>query len=243
MHVFIAFVIGITMITGFFPERNTPKDEYVYSAGPDGTIPVVARIEPASSLIRKNIITQQYDYSCGSAALSTLLNYGFGEDLTEKQVISGMLEFGNTEAIKKRRAFSLLDMKQFVRALGYKGTGFRAGMEDLRSLKKPCIVPVSFYNYRHFIIIKGVHKGRVFVADPMQGNISFMEKDFEKLWYKNILFLVENGGTHDFMALKLKDEDLRIIDEKMAREMIFYSPGQNTLPENQRLSDKVFYRH
>ncbi len=243
MHVFIAFVIGITLLTGIIPEKKPGKDEFVITAGIDGRDKIITRVEPASSLIRKNIISQQYDYSCGSAALSTLLKFGFGEELTERQVILGMLQHGNTEGIKKRRAFSLLDMKKFVTALGYKGSGFRAGIDDLRTLGKPCIVPVSFYNYRHFIIVKGVHKGRVFVADPMQGNISFMEEDFKKLWYENILFLVQNDGTQDFMALKLKDDDLRIIDEKMTRELILEFPQKYTVTEEHRISDKSYYRH
>ncbi len=243
MHVFIAFVIGITLLTGFIPEKEPGTGEYIIAAGPDGSDKIIARVEPASSLIRKNIITQKYDYSCGSAALSTLLNFGFGENLTERQVIIGMLQHGNTEGIKKRRAFSLLDMKKFVTALGYKGSGFKAGIEDLRTLDKPCIVPVSFYNYRHFIIVKGVHKGRVFVADPMQGNISFMEDEFKKLWYENILFLVQNGDTHDFRGLALKDEDLRIVDEEMAKELMLKMPEPFGLNEEQRVSEKAYYRH
>ena len=77
----------------------------------------------------------------------------------------------------------------------------------------------------------------------MQGNISFKVKDFKKIWFKNILFLVENGGYHSFAALKLKDDDLRIIDEKIVRDFMFDNLEKFRLLDNPVPSDKVFYRH
>ena len=84
-----------------------------------------------SQLQFRNVIRQAYDYSCGSAALTSLLDYFLGRNLQERQVMEGLLQFGEADKIVERRGFSLLDMKRFVTALGYKSGGFRAAFADL----------------------------------------------------------------------------------------------------------------
>ena len=76
------------------------------------------RIKPALQDQFRGIVRQAYDYSCGSAALTTLLNGYVGTQLDEQQVMNGLMQFGETDKIVERRSFSLLDMKRFVAALG-----------------------------------------------------------------------------------------------------------------------------
>ena len=47
-----------------------------------------------SQLQFRNVIRQAYDYSCGSAALTTLLDYYLGRNLEERQVMEGLLRYG-----------------------------------------------------------------------------------------------------------------------------------------------------
>ena len=96
----------------------------------------------------EQVIKQAHDFSCGSAALATFLRYHLGEELNERQVIRGMLQYGDSEKIRQRRAFSMLDMKKFVTVLGYKGVGYKAEIEDLETLgdletAEPQIIKVS----------------------------------------------------------------------------------------------------
>ena len=84
------------------------------------------RVEPLVEQKFRNIVRQAYDYSCGSAALTTVLNFYLGRTLSERQVMEGLLHYGESERIVERRAFSMLDMKRLVTALGYPSGGFRA---------------------------------------------------------------------------------------------------------------------
>lgn len=77
------------------------------------------RVEPLVEQKFRNIVRQAYDYSCGSAALTTVLNFYLGRTLSERQVMEGLLHYGESERIVERRAFSMLDMKRLVTALGY----------------------------------------------------------------------------------------------------------------------------
>lgn len=63
-------------------------------------------LEPQSQLQFRNVIRQAYDYSCGSAALTTLLDYYLGRNLQERQVMDGLLRFGEADKIVERRGFS-----------------------------------------------------------------------------------------------------------------------------------------
>lgn len=222
MHIVIIFFIGVALLGGFYHQAETPQGEMAVVTAPGQSAKLYTTVVPASKIQHDRMVKQNYDYSCGSAALATLLNYAIGEELTEKQVITGLLRYGDKEAIITRRAFSLLDMKRFVEVLGYKGAGYKATLDDLKSLDRPCIIPVTVFDYRHFVVFKGITQGHVFVADPYWGNTSYPLAEFEAHWYRNALFMVypKNGGR-EFSALRLKEEDMRFIDEDTARDTIF----------------------
>ena len=247
MGLIAAFVIVIAMISSFHPIQERPEDEIILKAGTNQIeTNIYYGIKPFSEFDAAHIVRQEYDYSCGSAALATILNFYLGENLTENQVIQGLLAYGDKTQIKRRRAFSLLDMKRFVTALNYNVAGYTADIDDLRSLGMPCIVPISIYGYKHFVVFRGIYKEHVFCADPFMGNISFSEDKFREIWYKNVIFLVTNSGN-EIDALFLRDEDLRIVDFDMTRRAIEeFKPPRSVLLDQQRLlesSGKYFFIH
>src|SRR5262249_11776712 len=61
----------------------------------------------------RTVFRQRYDFSCGSAALATLLSYHYGRQVDERQVINEMFKKGDQDKIKKE-GFSLLDMKSYL---------------------------------------------------------------------------------------------------------------------------------
>lgn len=171
-------------------------------------------VEPLVEQKFRNIVRQAYDYSCGSAALTTVLNYYLGRSLSERQIMEGLLHYGEKERIVQRRAFSMLDMKRLVTALGYPAGGFRATIDDLKDLDHPAIVPIHHAGFKHFVVLRTIRGGRVFLADPSVGNISFTLAQFEDKWDDNVLFIVFPGGDKPLDNLELKEEDLRFVDDQ-----------------------------
>lgn len=170
-------------------------------------------IKPAIEDQFRGIVRQAYDYSCGSAALTTLLNGYVGTKLTEQQTMNGLLEYGERERIIQRRSFSLLDMKRFVTALGYESGGFRGEFSDLVAQNKPVIVPISYAGFKHFVVFKAYKDGRVYVADPALGNISFDETRFKQVWENNTLFAITIDESQAKNMLALQDDDLRHVED------------------------------
>ncbi|CAN0593585.1 unnamed protein product, partial [Ectocarpus sp. 12 AP-2014] len=109
-------------------DRETVVIEQDIDSGPV-KLRTDVRLEPLVEQKFRNIVRQAYDYSCGSAALTTVLNHYLGRTLNERQVMEGLLHYGESERIVQRRAFSMLDMKRLVTALGYPSGGFRASIE------------------------------------------------------------------------------------------------------------------
>jgi predicted double-glycine peptidase len=152
--------------------------------------------EPVRSLLeirQANVIVQQWDVSCGAAALATLLTYHHGEAVSERTVAQAMLGKTDPLRVKVRRGFSLLDLKRYAEARGFKADGY-AGMslDDLVKLG-PAIVAVILDRYPHFVVFRGRSGDRVLLADPAFGNRSVEVEVFEKAWQK-IAFAVERPG-------------------------------------------------
>lgn len=220
MHILAAFIIMMAFVNGFHPLSDEPEDNTPFILHADHHVIARTNIVPQDVIQFRNLVKQSYDFSCGSAALATLLNGHLGENFNEKQVIHGLMQYGDKEQIAARRAFSLLDMKRFVSVLGYKGAGYRATMEDLLTPDYwPCIIPIQIFDYRHFVVFRGVYKNHVFLADPWRGHTSYTLDTFEDMWFQNVMFLVSNGHKHRNL-LRLTEEDLRFIDEDTAKAFV-----------------------
>lgn len=196
-------------------------------------------VKPDSVVKYHGIVRQAYDYSCGSAALTTLLNGYLGRQFQERQVMEGLLRFGETDKIVERRGFSLLDMKRLVTALGHPSGGFRATTKDLVVLDHPAIAPIGYAGFKHFVVVKGFRDGRVFVADPALGNISFTIERFEQVWLDNVLFIVFPNGFEPKNTLDIVDNDLRYIDDRTVRRLSFTDPMTPYVPSKEIEADRA----
>jgi hypothetical protein len=83
-------------------------------------------------------IKQQYDFSCGSAALATLLTFSYHKPVSESDVFSGMFLNGDRPVIQQY-GFSLLDMKNYLSREGLPSGGFRAPLFKLAEIHIPAI--------------------------------------------------------------------------------------------------------
>ncbi|MFW6177947.1 MAG: C39 family peptidase [Desulfohalobiaceae bacterium] len=236
MHILVAFIVLTSLIAGFQPVFEHPEEQSYVVLDAEGQVMVSSYKESAQELESKHIVMQELDYSCGAAALATLLNYHLGEQLTEEQVIHGLFNYGDVQAIQERRAFSMLDMKRFVDALGYDGQGYRAEMEDLEDLEAPVVLPIELYGYQHFVVYRGMHDGRVFLADPWMGHTIYSKKAFQEMWYKQVLFMVDPGERQTVSLLRLSREDLRYVHTDLERWWLFP-------PEPSRLPVPAFREH
>jgi len=144
----------------------------------------------------KTIVRQQYDFSCGSAAVATLLTYHFERPTTEREAFLAMYEIGDKEKIK-REGFSLYEMKLYLESIGYRADGFRVTLDRLQRIGVPAIVLITWRNYKHFVVVKGVRDDHVLIGDPVRGLKVIPRDEFMTYWTDGIVFAIHNA---DFIA-------------------------------------------
>lgn len=157
-----------------------------YFSGGGGTFAVPVR--SLRDIPFRTVVRQQYDFSCGSAALATLLHYHYGTPATEAEIFQAMYAVGNKAQIEKV-GFSMLDMKKYLATQGYKSDGFRVTAKQLEAAQIPAITVIQNGAYKHFVVIKGVRNGQVLVGDPALGLKTYDIAEFEKMW-SGIIFSV-----------------------------------------------------
>lgn len=144
---------------------------------------------PVKSLLemrQDRVVVQQWDLSCGAAALATLLNYQHGDPVSEREIAAGLIAraeyLEDPSLVRIRQGFSLLDLKRYVDGRGYQGIGYgKLTLEDLLD-RAPIMVPVRLHGYNHFVVFRGALGNRVLLADPAFGNRTMFAATFEDAW-------------------------------------------------------------
>lgn len=154
-----------------------------------GFIPARKEVATFRDLRYRDMVRQRYDFSCGSAALATLLNAGYGESVSEMEMIRRMM-VGTDPKTVVQQGFSMLDMKRYVEGRGLQAQGFRVDADALYRLRVPVIALLDLKGYKHFVIVKGAEAGRVFVADPALGHRVMNETDFTRGWNGIVLAVI-----------------------------------------------------
>jgi predicted double-glycine peptidase len=163
--------------------------------GPSSQGSQLTMVKPVRSwkaLKFEGMVRQQTDFSCGAAALATIFNYGFGRKTTEQQILVNMMKVSDPEVVREK-GFSLLDMKNYVKAIGMTGEGFEVPFSALAELKVPAIALMNIKNYKHFVVIRKAGDDYIQVADPALGNRSLSRREFEKSW-NGVVFVVLGEG-------------------------------------------------
>jgi uncharacterized protein len=143
----------------------------------------------------RSIVRQRYDFSCGSAAVATLLTYHYGKPTSEQQSFAQMWKAGDKPVITKS-GFSMFDMKNYLQSIGLHSEGYRMSINDLRKGKRPAIVLLDINGYKHFVVVKGVIGDTVLVGDPIRGLMQYKAPDFKKSW-NGIALAIVDGATRD----------------------------------------------
>lgn len=156
----------------------------VETGGPSLFVPV--RDIRARRFLRT--VRQRFDYSCGSAALATLLTHHYALPTSEEDILRTMIAEGDAERIRNV-GFSLLDMQRYLARRGIRSNGYRMPLDRLAEAGLPAIVLIDNNGYRHFVVLRGITHDRVLIADPNLGTRTMPRTRFEEVW-NGVLFVI-----------------------------------------------------
>lgn len=146
------------------------------------------------------VVKQRYDYSCGAAALATLLTYGLNDPADERSLLRTLLEplSADEYAALQKKGLSLFHLQQLAQQRGHRAQGFRIHRSQLARLSRPVIVFIRPRGYEHFAVLKGLQGDRAHLADPSLGNVRMPLHRFLDMWADasghGVIFAVEQAA-------------------------------------------------
>lgn len=186
----LLFPAAVALLGGCAAEVGTGGANRGYSRDMQAAFPVRSILERRYT----TVVRQQYDFSCGSAALATLLRFHYGEPVDERVTFLGMWRDGDQAQIRKL-GFSFLDMKRFLAANKLAADGYRVSLDDIAKARLPGIALITVFGYRHFVVLKGVEADSVLLGDPALGLRRVSRHEFTKSW-NGILFAINNRAEY-----------------------------------------------
>ncbi|WOJ94464.1 cysteine peptidase family C39 domain-containing protein [Congregibacter variabilis] len=140
-------------------------------------------VESWLSLRDSGVVRQQADYSCGAAALATLLTYFYLDPISEKTLLMQTMDSRTFEPAQglAAKGLSFAEMAMLARSREYPVLGLELGYSDLKKLKVPVIVALEVHGRAHFSVLRKIDdRDRVFLADPSWGNRQWGRDEFVK---------------------------------------------------------------
>lgn len=184
------FAVVALAVALFFPACASPQ----HSA--KSTVDGVPRLHSIKELRDRNVVKQQFDYSCGAASLATLLRFYFGDRVSERVLLLDMLQTLPVAEREDRVAhgFTLLDLQNAAIRRGYQAEGVSLELPALTQLGGPVLLHMVIQGQRHFVIFRGVAGDRIFLADPNRGNVRMNIWQFSQRWTGVALALGRGGA-------------------------------------------------
>lgn len=174
-----------------------------------------------SELKSKNLIKQQYDFSCGAASLATLLTYYLDEKTSEKEILDFL--FPDIKDFTQKQEISFLDLANFSKSKGFKALGLSIDFSTLLEVKVPVIVYLLTRKNQHFSVFIGADKNFIYLADPSFGNIKIKYKKFKEM----------------FTPKEKQGKVLAIFPKTKIKEIMLDSKKSNHINEN--IKNKMIY--
>jgi predicted double-glycine peptidase len=157
----------------------------------------------------RGVVRQQWDYSCGLAALATLLTHDYQAPVSEAALLEALQDRSPQDgAALRQTGVSLADLAWLARRRGFRAAGLALQPSALARLERPAIVYLEQQGMPHFVVLRGLTAdGAAFIADPSYGNRYMKAERF----LRQFLPGGEGGG------------------EGRGRLLLLHSPGQGAM--------------
>ncbi len=172
------------------------------------------RVASWVALKQRNVVMQRRDYSCGAAALATLIRYHLGDNVNEDLFLRALDDILTLEEIEDRieNGLAMSDLRKAAVKTGYLSVVAKLTLDKLFAAKTPLIVGITDDGYKHFVVYRGTDYFWVYLADPIRGNLRLPICEFKQQWQKNLVLAVAKKGekVKTSSPLSVKPEEMAV---------------------------------
>lgn len=183
---------------------------------------------------RENVVMQSKDFSCGAAALATLLQHFWGDTITEERLLTELDKMLTQTEIADRitNGLTLTDLRRVAIRLKYQATIGKLEFSKLYESRVPVVVGVEVRDYKHFVVYRGTDGEYVYLADPARGNLRTPISQFVEQWQDNAVLVVAKPNvrvpTTSDLSVRNEERELGWLNSQLIRKN--YLPPTNAFP-------------
>jgi predicted double-glycine peptidase len=173
----------------------------------------------------QNVVLQQRDYSCGAAALATVMRYYWGDPVNELAVLTVVERLLTPEEIadRVRQGLTLTDLRKTAVEMKYDAIIGRVELHELAASKVPVIVAIRIDGLDHFVVVRGMIGNWVYLADPTRGNLRIPVQLFAEQWIDNALLVIakpgETSSPYDNLWVRIEEADIHWLNYQRVRKV------------------------
>ncbi|MBF0391054.1 MAG: hypothetical protein HQL38_00090 [Alphaproteobacteria bacterium] len=131
------------------------------------------------------IVRQKNDYSCGAAAIATILRFSYYQVVDEDLILFEIMKdksFSEARTVLGE-GVSLLDLKKVSRRFGVKAEGVKVSLSQISLVPVPFIARIrDDAGSNHFVVVKSISSTSVEMADSARGLVVTTAGDFASQW-------------------------------------------------------------
>jgi uncharacterized protein len=182
------------------------------------------RVCSYQELQRRNIVMQQRDFSCGAAALATVVRYYWGDPVNEEvflKAVDNVLQDPADRLDRIKNGLTIADLRRAAVSEGYLASIGKLSIKQLRESKAPLVVGIVVEGYDHFVVYRGADDYYVYLADPARGNLRMPIWEFRCIWQKNAVLVVAKPDmdppTWSALSVRPEEQYLGALNRQMVR--------------------------
>ncbi len=144
----------------------------------------------------ENVVIQKDKFTCGAAALCTLIRHYLGEQASEKEILDIINKHSPEEAEKrKQNGLTMRDLKKAAESMGYEVRSYQLNIQGLKQLDAPLLVRIICEGEEHFVVLRGIVGDRAVLADPVRGNVRVSVEKFLEEWNGTPVLVLSKPGV------------------------------------------------
>jgi uncharacterized protein len=147
-------------------------------------------------------VRQRRDFTCGAAALATILKYHYGMPVSEEMIYWMIINRYKLEELKNKaeNGFSFEDLIYVASKLGFESQAAVVDISELQKLNGPVILQFKLKRFEHFVVLRKKTDELAYMSDPVKGQTTLNNAEFKTEFKGPVLAVWPSYVSGDYFS-------------------------------------------